>query len=168
MNRYTVLPIPWGSLILACDDRGPSRVILTRRRRSEAIRLAVRELPSAEYAAHLLPDLEDELEDYFKGRPVVFHATPDLTGLTPFRQRVLRACAKIPYGKTSTYAELAERVGHPGAARAVGSAMAGNPVPIIIPCHRVITSQGKLGGFSAEHGVALKRELLEMEARAIS
>jgi methylated-DNA-[protein]-cysteine S-methyltransferase len=128
--------------------------------------LAGRELPDADYTARLQPELEDELGDYFEGRPVVFRAKPDLTGLTPFRQEVLRACARVPYGKTTTYAELAERVGNPAAARAVGSAMANNPVPIIIPCHRVITSQGELGGFSAEQGVALKRKLLEMEARA--
>ena len=166
MSRFTILDIPSGSLILVCSEHGPSRVILTRRRGREAIALAGRELPEADYTAHLLPELEDELADYFAGRPVTFHARPDLTGLTPFQQEVLRACARIPYGKTATYAELAKRVGRPGAARAVGSAMASNPVPIIIPCHRVITSQGTLGGFSAEQGVALKCQLLEMESRA--
>jgi methylated-DNA-[protein]-cysteine S-methyltransferase len=167
MIRFTVLPVPPGSLILAAGERGPSRVILTRRRGRAALALAKRELPEAAQDPKMLPGLQDELRSYFAGRHVTFHVRPDLSGLTPFQQTVLQACAKIPYGQTTSYANLAKRVGRPGAARAVGAVMARNPVPIIIPCHRVITAQGTLGGFSAEHGIALKRWLLEMEARGV-
>ncbi len=166
MIRFTILAVPSGSVILACTPRGVSRVILTARRGREALALARRELPEGQQVRRLLPELEKDLRAYFAGKRTRFHAHPDLTGLTPFHQEVLRACARIPYGQTMTYRELAESVGRPNAARAIGGAMARNPIPIIIPCHRVITSQGALGGYSAEQGVTLKRRLLEMETRA--
>ena len=164
MTRFAILDVPPGSLILAATERGPSRVILTRRRGRAAMSLARKYLPDATHDARLLPHLQRALEDYFAGKPVRFDIRPDWAGLTPFCRKVLEACARIPYGQTVSYGQLARRVGRGGAARAVGQALARNPVPIIIPCHRVITSQGRLGGFSAEQGVALKRRLLAMEA----
>jgi methylated-DNA-[protein]-cysteine S-methyltransferase len=89
----------------------------------------------------------------------------DLSGLTEFQREVLKEVRKIPYGETVTYRELACRVGREGAARAVGSAVARNPYPIIIPCHRVVASSG-IGGFCGEtcgEKVELKRKMLEME-----
>jgi methylated-DNA-[protein]-cysteine S-methyltransferase len=166
MIRFTILDVPPGSLIMAATDRGPSRVILTRRRGRSARALANKCLPEAIYNPALLPDLQRTLHEYFSGKPVRFDVHFDPAGLTPFCLKVLRACARIPYGRTETYGQLARQVGNPGAARAVGRAMSCNPVPIIIPCHRVITAQGRLGGFSAEQGVGLKRWLLQMEARA--
>ncbi len=85
----------------------------------------------------------------------------DLTGYTPFQRRVYAALRKVPAGKTITYGELAKRAGYPGAARAVGSAMRKNRLPIVIPCHRVIQGDGSLGAYSA--GVKWKRFLLECE-----
>ena len=85
----------------------------------------------------------------------------DLGGLTAFRRRVLMALRKITRGKTISYGALAERVGSPGAARAVGSACANNPVPLWVPCHRVLAGGGKLGGFSG--GLDVKRALLALE-----
>jgi methylated-DNA-[protein]-cysteine S-methyltransferase len=87
----------------------------------------------------------------------------DLDGLTPFQRRVIRACRRIPRGRTMTYAQLAARVKSPGAARAVGSVMAKNRFPIIVPCHRVVASDGSLGGYSAPSGLRMKRRLLRME-----
>lgn len=86
-----------------------------------------------------------------------------LENVPPFHRKVYRALCKVPAGKTVTYAELAKRVGSPGAARAVGQAMARNPWPIIIPCHRVVAGNGKLGGYSGRGGVATKRALLAIE-----
>jgi methylated-DNA-[protein]-cysteine S-methyltransferase len=151
---------------MAATDHGPSRMILTRRRGRSARALAHKCLPDATHDPAVLPHLQRALHNYFAGKPVRFDVHFDLAGLTPFCRKVLRACARIPYGRTMTYGQLARQVGRPDAARAVGRAMACNPVPIIIPCHRVITAQGTLGGFSAEQGVALKRWLLQMEARA--
>ena len=86
---------------------------------------------------------------------------------TPFQQRVLDCCRQIPYGRTKTYAELAIAAGSPGAARAVGRAMATNPIPLVIPCHRVLGSGGDLCGFSAVGGLDAKRRLLALERAAV-
>ena len=86
-----------------------------------------------------------------------------LFALTPFQQAVLAACAKIPKGQTRTYSQIAREIGRPNAARAVGNALGKNPVAPIIPCHRVVRSDGKLGGYSAKGGQAKKRLLLKQE-----
>lgn len=122
-----------------------------------------RAFPTAVEDEALLPRFARQVVDYFAGRPVSFDVAVDLSAVTPFRRRVLMACRRIPFGKTVSYAELARRAGSPGAARAVGSAMAHNPIPLVIPCHRVLASGGGIGGFSASRGVALKEHLLELE-----
>jgi len=88
----------------------------------------------------------------------------DLGPLSRFQRRVYRRCRQIPYGRTLTYGRLAVLAGSPRAARAVGSCMARNPVPLVIPCHRVIRSGGEPGGYSAPGGTRLKQRLLELEA----
>ncbi|MCK4850659.1 MAG: methylated-DNA--[protein]-cysteine S-methyltransferase [Phycisphaerae bacterium] len=104
-----------------------------------------------------------QLADYFLGRKVCFTARLDLTPLTPFARKVLTALAHLPYGQTTTYSQLAKRIGAPAGARAVGSCLARNPLPLIIPCHRVLLCSGGLGGFSAPQGPPLKRRLLMLE-----
>ena len=103
------------------------------------------------------------MTDYFAGKPTKFAVDIDFTDHPPFREAVLRACRRIPYGKTASYADLARAVGKPRAARAVGTAMAHNPVPLVIPCHRVVRSDGSLGGFSTPRGVKEKKRLLLLE-----
>ena len=111
------------------------------------------------------PELRRSLQEYATGTDVDFSGYDVAFGRqTAFQQRVLAATRKIPYGKTITYGRLAARAGFPRAARAVGSVMASNPVPIIVPCHRVVGAGGRLGGYSAPQGVELKRQLLAMEA----
>jgi len=106
------------------------------------------------------------LQRLANGEPTDFGDVPvDDDGWTRFQWRVLCACRAIPWGQTRTYGELARAVGHPGAARAVGSVMARNRVPLLIPCHRVIPASGGWGGFSAPQGVAMKRRLLKLEQR---
>lgn len=90
----------------------------------------------------------------------------DASHLTDFGQKVTAACRQIAWGETLTYSELAKRAGRPGAARAVGSVMARNRVPLIVPCHRVVPASGGLGGFSAPQGVSMKKRLLDMESEA--
>lgn len=85
---------------------------------------------------------------------------------TPFQKRVVELCRHIPYGSSLTYGELAERAGHPRAARAVGNCMRTNPTPLIVPCHRVVGSGGAMRGYSAGEGIRMKLRLLEMEAAA--
>lgn len=101
------------------------------------------------------------LKRYFSGARVSFDLPLDMRYHTPFQQAVWKATAEISHGETQSYAWIAKRVKNPKAARAVGQAMGANPVPIIVPCHRVISSAGKLGGFSA--GVGMKKKLLELE-----
>jgi len=114
------------------------------------------------------PRLRRQLESYGLGKPVAFDDFEiDLPDSTEFQARVRKATRSIPYGEKRSYGELAELAGYPRAARAVGSVMAGNRLPILIPCHRVIASAGKLGGFSAPHGVDLKSRLLAMEAEGV-
>jgi len=111
------------------------------------------------------PELRSRLVRYARGENVDFtDCNIRLPQLTAFQKRVLDSTRKIPYGKTLSYAELADKAGSPQAARAVGNVMASNRVPILVPCHRVVASDGKLGGFSAPQGTDLKRRMLEMEA----
>lgn len=108
--------------------------------------------------------LRDRLTAFAGGGEVDFRDVAiDTSAMTPFRSRVTERCRKIARGETLSYAELAELVGARGAARAVGTVMRRNPFPLIVPCHRVLGSSGKLGGYSAPGGLATKRRLLEME-----
>lgn len=111
--------------------------------------------------------LQEKVKNYFFGRPVDFSGVEvDLSGMTQFQKSVLSACRKVGYGKTVSYSYLAERVGKPRAVRAAASAIAANPVPLIIPCHRILCKDGKLGGFSAIGGVTTKSRLLRLEQSA--
>lgn len=112
-----------------------------------------------------LPAWVKLLQRYAAGEVVDLRQVPVALpeSLTPFQQRVLQLCRKIPYGQIATYGELARRAGHPRAARAVGNVMAANRVPIVIPCHRVVPSGGKLGRYSAPGGDRTKLRLLELE-----
>jgi methylated-DNA-[protein]-cysteine S-methyltransferase len=113
------------------------------------------------------PELRLMLESYAAGEGVDFSEIEvALPPMTAFQERVVSELRKVPYGHTLTYGELAARAGSPKAARAVGSVMSHNRIPLIIPCHRVVGSAGSLGGFSAPRGVAFKKQLLALEAKA--
>ena len=123
---------------------------------------------SASSADTLLHQATEELQAYLMGSLKVFSVPLDLSELTPFQQEVLAAVARIPWGQTRTYSEVAAQIGKPNAIRAVGNALAHNPLMLFVPCHRVIGSDGKLHGFSAPQGVALKAWLLEHEGIKVS
>ncbi len=108
--------------------------------------------------------LQQQVKDYFKGRGRVFNCKLDLSDSTPFQRSVWRATMEIPYGQVRSYKWVAERAGNPSACRAVGHALAANPLPVVIPCHRVIRSDGKPGGFGGRSGnVQTKIEMLSLE-----
>jgi len=114
-------------------------------------------------------DLASRLADFAAGRQVEFENVPlELTHLTNFRRRVVEACRRIPFGETVTYSQLAVRAGSPRAARAVGTTMAQNRFPIVVPCHRVVGADGALRGYSAPRGIVLKQRLLSLERRGSS
>lgn len=104
-----------------------------------------------------------QLEYYFKNELQHFDVKIDISSLTEFRQHILQLAMNIPYGMVTTYGQLAVQAGAPGAARAVGGALAANPIPIIIPCHRVIAASGALTGFSGTGGILMKKFLLDLE-----
>ena len=106
-----------------------------------------------------------ELDEYFAGKRRVFDLKLDLRGLAPFTVSVLDELAKVPFGETTTYGELAARVGRPRAARAVGTVMNRNRIPIVLPCHRVVGASGSLVGYAG--GLDRKVALLELEGATL-
>ncbi len=128
-----------------------------------------RALDAVAWAGGGQPALEDprvarlaqELEDFFQGKPVQFSVPPDFSAGTPFQRRVWATLLQIPRGETRTYQWIARRLRRPKAARAVGAAVGANPIPLVVPCHRVVGSDGSLCGFAG--GIALKRRLLALE-----
>ena len=113
-----------------------------------------------------LSEAKEQIKAYFKGDLQQFSLPLDLQETSPFTVRVLKEVSKIPFGSLVNYGELASRIGSPSASRAVGGALGRNPIPIIIPCHRVITKSGHIGGFSAgklSNGLSIKKTLLKYE-----
>jgi methylated-DNA-[protein]-cysteine S-methyltransferase len=104
-----------------------------------------------------------QLQRYLSGRGKSFDLSLDLTRLTDFQCRVLLATSRVPYGQLATYSEIAKRIGRPSASRAVGQALSKNPIPIVIPCHRIVASDGSLTGYSGGKGVQTKAQLLKLE-----
>ncbi len=130
----------------------------------EANRLLGDRINHAIWSPHLFEDLVERLRIYFSGHKVVFPNRLDLSGATPFQRQVWETTRLIPYGETRSYIWVAEQINKPKAQRAVGQALAQNPLPVIVPCHRVVAGNGKLGGYSG--GMEMKRLLLHVEASA--
>ncbi|MCD6163665.1 MAG: MGMT family protein [candidate division Zixibacteria bacterium] len=106
-------------------------------------------------------EIKTQLQEYFRGNRKSFDIKLDLDYFPSFKRKVLRECSKIPYGKVMSYGQLAKKAGSPKAARAVGQIMASNPIAIVVPCHRVVGSDGSLTGFAA--GMGMKKKLLMLE-----
>jgi len=109
-------------------------------------------------------DIEDSIKRYFNGERIDFDFPVDLSHCTEFQRRVYKITKTIYYCEVRTYKWIAERLRMPDAARAVGNALSRNPVPLIIPCHRIIRGNGKIGGFTAPGGIGFKMRMLKMEA----
>lgn len=145
--RHSSVESPFGELLVAVTDRGVVRVAFPEENEDAVLGELSDEL-SADVSAGSLDHERQEFEDYFEGRLRDFDVPVDL-GLAPgFARRVLEATSRIPYGSVSTYGQIAGKAGSRRAARAAGNALRGNPVPIIVPCHRVIRSGGGLGGYA--------------------
>lgn len=167
MVKYAVVETCWGEVLLAGKSRGLCGLLLPSPTRVDPHRRAKRRWPGATLASSLLQDLQALIAQYFEGEVVDFaHIQADLSDVTDFQRRVLSACKRIEFGQTVSYGDLAKAVGQPKASRAAGAALAANPIPLVIPCHRVIGSSGEMVGFSAEQGTRLKKRMLDLEARA--
>ena len=153
--KYCYLESPVGTLLIACDEKAIRRI--------EFPLGGTPAQPEAgwqESNCGLLQHATEQLSEYFSGRRTIFSVPLGPEG-TEFQRAVWRRLQDIPYGQTITYGELAKRVGNPKASRAVGAANGCNPIPIMIPCHRVIGSDGKLTGFGG--GLPVKKALLTLE-----
>lgn len=165
-----VFESPFGWIGLAADHGQIVRVVFGHRSyQSLQSHLPTSRLGVTDETAEMLQDLRERLLTFTTGTLDDFQDVPvSLTHLTGFQRRVLQACRQIPVGQTRSYGQLAQQAGSPRAARAVGTVMANNHVPLIIPCHRVIAAGGKLGGFSAPTGTRLKRRLQRLEQEMVA
>jgi methylated-DNA-[protein]-cysteine S-methyltransferase len=161
---YATLDSPVGRLLVATSPRGLLRIAYLDTPEDEDLALgdlAARVSPRVLAAPRRLDGPRRELDEYFAGRRDHFETVLDWQLTRGFGRRVLQATAKIPYGSVSSYKEVATRAGTPRASRAAGNALGANPLPIIVPCHRVLHSGGGLGGYTG--GVERKRRLLKVE-----
>ncbi len=124
--------------------------------------------PVPDYAPDFVRDALSRLGRYFKGEPESFEGVPlDLSCVTESRRVLYQMLRTIGWGETVTYGMLADKLGVPGAARAIGRSIGANPIPIIVPCHRVLAAGGRLGGFTAPRGTTTKQELLDLEGAVV-
>lgn len=159
--QWDVIQSPVGLLYLAASERGLYSVDFGVEEDTFLNRLDA--LARLERSTKALAPAKQQLDEYFTGRRSRFELPVDLSELTPFQQSVLHMTGTILAGSVWTYRQVAEAIGRPNASRPVGAALAHNPVPIVIPCHRVVASDGSLGGYSAGAGLESKKQLLNME-----
>src|SRR4051794_4487231 len=153
---------PIGPLLLAATDEGLVRVAFEIEDSDEVMEeLAARVSPRVLEAPGRLDPVRRQIEEYFEGRRTAFEVPVDMQLAHGFRRKALGFVANIPYGRTASYKEVASGAGSPAAVRAAGSACATNPVPIVVPCHRVLRTGGGLGGYGG--GLDRKEQLLRLE-----
>jgi len=159
---------PIGKLWLAVSDLGLVAIEWGLTRAEFEAYLSKRFKQKVEFAPKRVREAARQLGKYLAGQQRSFTLVIDWTVLRPFQQSVLKATNEIPYGETRTYKEIAEHIGRPHAARAVGRAEATNPMPLVLPCHRVIGVDGKLHGYGMADGLKTKEWLLKMEGAVIA
>lgn len=160
--KYIIFECSLGWVGVAGCEKGLSRVVLPQPSQQAVLDILRSLLPHAEADASFFGDLPFRMHQYCAGQRITFPDKLDFPTVSPFRAAVWGLTRAIPYGEILSYAWLARQAGNPLATRAVGQAMATNPWPIVVPCHRVIGSDGSLRGFGG--GVEMKRLLLELEA----
>jgi len=187
--KYAIFKTKWGYFGLAGTEYALCRTQLPGPKPEKVKALLLKNLPlpnqapsikhrasgieyqasSIEFDKTFFKTLQEQITAYFEGAYVNFSRDIPLAldGFSSFGISVLTTCRDIEFGQTITYGRLAKKSGRPNASRAVGSTLAKNPLPLLIPCHRVIRSDGKMGGFSAPGGVILKKKMLELECEAL-
>jgi len=162
---YTTTDSPFGPLLIAATRQGLVRLAFAREDHDAVLaRLAERVSPRVLRAPARLDGVRRQLDEYFAGTRQEFALAVDLRLSSGYRRTVLDHLRVLPYGRTETYTEVARATASPRAVRAVGSACATNPVPVVVPCHRVLRSDGSLGGYVG--GLEVKTGLLALEAGA--
>ena len=162
---YTTIDTPVGSLLLAATEKGLIRVAYDSEGHDKVLDMLASKVSGRILRApKRLDTVAKELDEYFARRRTAFDLPLDLSLSSGFRQRVQRYLPQIAYGNTESYKRVAQLVGNPKAVRAVGTACATNPLPIVVPCHRVVRTDGTLGGYAG--GLATKTALLKLEAAA--
>jgi methylated-DNA-[protein]-cysteine S-methyltransferase len=147
---------------IAASEKGVVTVVLPCPSEQEVLVNLGNNLFNAARSNNLLSNLVERLKLYFRGVRVDFPDKLDFTGATPFQSRIWQTARLIPYGETRSYGWVAQQAGNPKASRAAGQALGRNPLPIIVPCHRVIAGDGGLGGFTG--GLQVKKQLLALES----
>jgi methylated-DNA-[protein]-cysteine S-methyltransferase len=154
--RYDVVDSPVGDLLVAATERGLARIHFGSAGQEEELARVF----GSRVLRSPIDEVRRELDEYFEGKRHAFDLPIDLR-VAAFNEEVLRELARVPYGVTTTYGALAAKVGRPTAARAVGTVMNRNPIPIVLPCHRVLGANGSLTGYAG--GLDVKLQLLQLE-----
>ncbi len=169
MIKYVIFKTKWGHFGLAGTNSALCRTQLPGPKPKKIESRLLKYCRDAQFDDTFFKVLQKQIAAYFEGSCVNF--SPDipvvLDGLGSFSRKVLTACRDIEFGQRITYSGLAKKAGQPAASRAVGNALAKNPLPLIIPCHRVLRTDGKMGGFSAPGGISFKKRLLTLEHKAL-
>jgi methylated-DNA-[protein]-cysteine S-methyltransferase len=164
---YTTVDAPFGRMLVAATPNGLVRTAFARESPDEVLtELAARISPRVLEAPARLDEVRREMDEYFEGRRTDFDLPIDWQLSSGFLRRAREECLRIPYGQVRTYKELATAAGSPHAVRAAGNAMAKNPIPIVVPCHRVLRTGGNLGGYGG--GLECKRWLLDLESGVLT
>ena len=159
---YSGVDTPFGRYVVAATPRGLVRLAFASDDEDAVLDdLSRRISPRLLHAPAKLDPVRRELDEYFEGKRRNFETSLDWTLVRGFNLKVLRATARIPYGAVSTYKDMARSAGSPAAARAAGNALHNNPIPIVVPCHRVLHSGGGMGGYGG--GLEMKERLLKLE-----
>jgi len=165
VTKYVIFKTKWGYFGLAGHESALCRTCLPGPASRTVESQLLKNLPALQLDKRFFKTLQEQITAYFEGSCVNFNTEIPLAldEFSGFSRLVLTACRNVELGRTVTYCELARRTGRPAASRAVGSALARNPLPLIVPCHRVIRKDGKMGGFSAPGGIEIKQRMLDLE-----
>ena len=160
---YFLFKTPLGWCGVVDSTKGVLRVEIGYPGREPLLKKIVNRFGNRQVNDGVRRDLVNGITRYFSGEKVLFNCAMDWSSLSPFQRKVFKEAMKVPYGTAVAYGNLACRIGCPNGSQAVGGALSKNPFPLLIPCHRIIRGDRKLGGFSAPGGIALKRKLLRLE-----
>ena len=163
MAAYIIFQVKPGWMGLVGNEKGVERIYLPGLTKEDLQKRIRQEFPESEEGGGFLDGAKRELVEYFEGKRDRFEMPLDLSRATPFQKKAYKVMSTIPFGEVRTYRWLAEKTGNPKAVRAAGSANAHNRWPVVIPCHRIVGSDGRLTGFSAPGGLDLKAALLKLE-----